>query len=136
LLAGEELAQVREEAADEGEMNDKAPLEPALAEPLGEVPAAAEPAAAEAAPAEPAAAEPAPAEPVGAEPDQPAAKDKKGQSKDAQMQVAETPPLSPERQSLQAQQAEQAEEIANAEEALAADQEILESLIEDLNSAS
>jgi len=62
----------------------------------------------------------------------PAAKDKKSKKKDAKKQEPAAQPLSPERQALQARQADRAEELADAEQALAADQEILESLIESL----
>ena len=107
LLADEMLEQVRANAA---EMSDApAPLQPALARPTNEPPAA--------------------------EPDPAAAKKKdKAKQKAAKKQVVDAPPMSPERQQLQERQADRAEEIATAEEALAADQEILDSLIESLAS--
>ena len=76
-------------------------------------------------PLQPALAEPQnqPANEPGAEPNQPEPN-----------QPKLTPPARPERQQLQSEQAELSQEIANAEEALAADQEILDSLIEDLAS--
>ncbi|MBC8356285.1 MAG: hypothetical protein H8E66_30265 [Planctomycetes bacterium] len=85
-----------------------APLEPALAGPLEE--------------------------PAAAEPDEAAKKKDKSKKQDAKKQDAPAPPLSPERQELQDRQMDRAEELATTEEALAADQEILESLIESLTS--
>lgn len=132
LLEGDQLQQVRSEA----DANEPvAPLQPALAEPLSEEgadpaqEAGSEPAQPESDQPEPGQPEPGQPEPGQPEPGQP----EPGQPEPGQPEPR-SEPASPARQELQAQQAELAEQLANAEEALAADQEILEGLIEDLAS--